>query len=171
MLPWGAASGMAKYIYRGTHSTSLCCYCFSIDLLKVHVNNASTYDHVSSWGTLVRKSAIPLSLWVCQPLAAQAWPQAHQWALVHCQSCKKSLLCSELLLVLTLSLSKNWVVHRNQAFFHTHKFCALFISGLCLCIDWRKKTFCLTALCSWEIIYRNISTIIPIYFYFSICPG
>lgn len=45
------------------------------------------------------------------------------------------------------------------------------ISGLCLCTDLRKKTFCLTALYNQEIIHRNIFKILAIYFYFQAALG
>lgn len=145
----------------------------SIDLLRVDVNKCISLWPCEQLGDLCMEkcNGMPLSLWVCQPLAAQAWPQASGEPWFTVRAARKTLLCPELLLVVTLSLSKKWVVHRNQAFFTHKNSVPCYIWFMFVCIDWRKKTFCLTALCSWEIIYRNFSKIIPIYFYFSNSPG
>lgn len=144
--PRGAALGIAKYICSWEAPSAHPCAAAaarilgSIDLLKVHVSKCISLWPCEQLGDRVRKSAVQMSLWVCQPLAAQAWPQASGELQFTVRAGRKALLCLELLLVVTLKFVKNWVVHRNQAFLHTHKFRALlYLVYVCALIEERRR--------------------------------
>jgi len=96
---------------------------------------------------------------VCRPMAAPA----------HTGAGRKALLWLWPLLAVTFSLLKIELCVEIRHFC-TQIACPV-VSGLCLCAGWREKTFCLTALYSWEIIHRNASKILPIYFCFQAALG
>lgn len=80
-------------------------------------------------------NGMSLSLWVCQPLAAQAWPQASGEPWFTVRAARKALLCPELLLVVTLSLSKTELCIEIRHFYTHTNSVPCYIWFMFVCID------------------------------------